>query len=164
MSDITSTIAEPYRRQLYIRKGKLTCVAGPDTGMDWRVDSDVVRIGSQEGNDIVLSDTTVSRRHAVVVRTPDGVVLRDSSSTNGTFVGAVRVREVFLTPETCFRVGKTELVFTPEDEVIEIKPSEKNKLDQLVGRSVAMREVFSVIERVAPTNLTVLITGETGTG
>ena len=164
MSDVTSTIAEPYRRQIYIRKGKLTCVSGPDTGRHWKVDSDVVGIGSQEGNDIVLVDTTVSRLHAEVVRTRDGVVLRDSGSTNGTFVGAVRVREVFLTPETRFRVGKTEMVFTPEDEVIDIMPSDKDKLDQLVGTSVRMREVFSIIERVAPTNLTVLITGETGTG
>lgn len=164
MSDITSTIAEPYRRQIHIRKGKLTCVSGPDTGRDWKVDSDVVGIGSRDGNEIVLTDTTVSRRHAEVIRTRDGVVLRDSGSTNGTFVGAVRVREVYLTPETRFRVGKTELIFTPEDEVIDITPSDKDKLDQIVGVSVAMREVFSIIERVAPTNLTCLITGETGTG
>jgi len=164
MSDITSTIAEPYRRQIHIRKGKLTCVSGPDTGRDWKVDSDVVGIGSRDGNEIVLTDTTVSRRHAEVVRIRDGVVLRDSGSTNGTFVGAVRVREVFLTPETRFRVGKTELIFTPEDEVIDITPSDKDRLDQIVGTSVAMREVFSIIERVAPTNLTCLITGETGTG
>ena len=164
MSDITSTIAEPFRRQIYLRKGKLTCVAGPDTGTSWSVDSDVVHIGSKEENDIVLLDTTVSRRHAEVVRIRDGVVLRDTGSTNGTFVGAVRVREVFLTPETRFRVGKTEMLFTPEDEVIDITPSDKDELDQIVGTSVAMREVFSIIERVAPTNLTVLITGETGTG
>jgi transcriptional regulator with GAF, ATPase, and Fis domain len=34
----------------------------------------------------------------------------------------------------------------------------------MVGDSTAIREVFSIIERVAPTDLTVLITGETGTG
>ncbi len=163
MSDITSTLAAP-RRQLFIRRGRLTVVAGPDAGRTWLVDRDVLHIGSLEESDVVLTDSTVSRRHAEVIRTPDGVVLRDSGSTNGTFVGNVRVREVFLTPETRFTVGKSELAFTPEDEVIEITPSEKHQLDQLVGHAISMREVFGIIERVAPTDLTCLITGETGTG
>jgi len=88
----------------------------------------------------------------------------DSGSTNGTFVGPIRVKEVYLTPETQFRVGETELVFTPADEVIEITPSEKSELDSMVGHATTMREMFSIIERVAPTDLTVLVTGETGTG
>jgi transcriptional regulator with GAF, ATPase, and Fis domain len=164
MAEVTSTIAEPQRRQIHIRRGRLSCVSGPDVGASWAVDRDVLHIGAMDTNDVVLNDSTVSRRHAEVARTRDGVILRDCGSTNGTFVGPVRVREVFLTPETRFRVGKSELVFIPEDEVIDITPSSKSSLDQLVGRSVAMREVFSIIERVAPTNLTVLITGETGTG
>jgi DNA-binding NtrC family response regulator len=128
------------------------------------VDHDVLRIGSLQDSDIKLSDSAVSRLHAEVLRTPEGVLLHDCGSTNGTFVGPIRVKEVYLTPETRFRIGNTELVFTPADEVIEIHPSEKNRLDDLVGNSTAMREVFSIIERVAPTELTVLVTGETGTG
>ena len=164
MSDITTTLAQPSRRQLHIRRGRLTCVSGPDAGESWLVDHDVLRIGSLEDSDIKLSDSAVSRQHAEVLRTPEGVLLHDSGSTNGTFVGPIRVKEVYLTPETRFRIGNTELVFTPADEVIEIQPSEKNRLDDLVGNSTAMREVFSIIERVAPTELTVLVTGETGTG
>ena len=164
MSDFTATIAAPGRRQIHIRRGRLTCVSGPDAGTSWVVDRDVTIIGSLAESGIKLRDTTVSRRHAEIVRMKDGVVLRDCGSTNGTFVGDVRVREVFLTPETRFRVGKTHLVFTPADEVIEITPSESERLDRMVGRSVAMREVFGIFERVAPTDLTVLVTGETGTG
>ena len=164
MSEVTSTIAVPPAKQIHLRKGRLTCVAGPDQGASWNVDADVLHIGAKGTNDVILNDTTVSRRHAEVVRTREGVILRDCGSTNGTFVGPMRVKEVFLTPDMTFKVGKTELTFTPEDEVIEIRPSKKHRLDQLVGQSVAMREVFSIIERVAPTNLTVLITGETGTG
>jgi transcriptional regulator with GAF, ATPase, and Fis domain len=128
------------------------------------VDHDVVSIGSIEGAGIELTDPAVSRRHAEVRREKDGVLLADCGSTNGTYVGPVRVREVYLTPETQFKVGKSELVFTPADEVIDIQPSEKNKLSGMVGNSTALREVFSIIERVAKTDLTVLITGETGTG
>ncbi len=139
-------------------------VSGPDAGRNWLMDRDVLHIGSLDESDVVLTDSTVSRRHAEIIRTSDGVVLRDSGSTNGTFVGNMRVREIFLTPETRFTVGKSELAFTPEDEIIEITPSEKHQLDQLVGHSMCMREVFGIIERVAPTDLTCMIAGETGTG
>ena len=164
MSDITTTLHQPSRRQIHIRKGKITCISGPDAGKSWEVDHDVISIGSKEGSGITLNDSAVSRRHAEVRRDRDGVLLCDSGSTNGTFVGPVRVREVFLTPETHFKIGNCELVFTPRDEVIEITPSTKRKLGGMVGDSTAIREVFSIIERVAQTDLTVLITGETGTG
>ena len=61
-------------------------------------------------------------------------------------------------------MGRTELSFTPADEVIDVEPSQADHFENLVGNSVAMREVFGLLERVAPTDLTVLITGETGTG
>ncbi len=41
---------------------------------------------------------------------------------------------------------------------------ERYRLAQLVGRSAAMQEVFKIVETVAPTNSTILILGETGTG
>ncbi len=164
MSDITTTLAQPSRRQLHIRKGRLTCTSGPDEGESWLVDHDVLKIGSLKDSQVILNDSSVSRNHAEIRRTPEGVLLADTGSTNGTFVGPIRVKEVFLTPETTFRVGQTELIFTPADEVIEITPSEKNQLDAMVGNATSLREVFSIIERVAPTDLTVLLMGETGTG
>ena len=135
-----------------------------DMGQSWEFELDVIRIGARQDLDVLLTDPTVSRRHAEIVRTPMGVLLRDLNSTNGTFVGQVRIREVFLGPETRFRVGRTEMVFTQEDEVIDIAPSKEESFEGVVGASVAMRQVFGVLQRVAPTNLTVLIQGETGTG
>jgi transcriptional regulator with GAF, ATPase, and Fis domain len=164
MVDITTTLGSGGPRQLHIRRGRLTCVAGEDKGQSWLVDGDVVRIGSRSGNDIALSDTTVSRRHAEVVRVADGVLLRDLGSTNGTFVGSVRVREVYLSSDTRFRVGQTELVFAPADEVIDVLPSEEPFFENMVGGSLAMRELFGLLARVAPTELTCMVTGETGTG
>ncbi|MBA2320353.1 MAG: sigma-54-dependent Fis family transcriptional regulator, partial [Deltaproteobacteria bacterium] len=43
-------------------------------------------------------------------------------------------------------------------------PAEATRFEGLVARSVNMREVFSVLDRVGRTELTVLVTGETGTG
>jgi transcriptional regulator with GAF, ATPase, and Fis domain len=164
MVEITTTLGSGGPRRIHIRRGQLTCVAGEDKGQSWLVDGDVVRIGSMSSNAIALSDTTVSRRHAEVVRVAEGVLLRDLGSTNGTFVGPVKVREVYLTPDTRFRVGQTELVFAPADEVIDVLPSEEPFFENMVGGSLAMRELFGLLARVAPTELTCMVTGETGTG
>ena len=164
MAEVTSTIAPPNPRQIHLPRARLACEAGAEHGQSWQVDRDVIQIGALQSGDVVLTDPTVSRRHAEIVRTSSGVLLRDLGSTNGTFVGPVKIREVYLAPETRFRVGRTELVFTPEDEVIDVTPSVEDHFEGLVGASVAMREVFGILARVAPTQLTVLITGETGTG
>src|SRR5438132_7509582 len=93
----------------------------------------------------------------------EGVLVKDRGSTNGTFVGQLRVREVVITTPTEITVGNVRIA---------IEPSGKQKVDvgfsdrfgPLVGSSPRMRRVFSVLEKVAPTPLSVLILGETGTG
>jgi transcriptional regulator with GAF, ATPase, and Fis domain len=162
MDDITNVIAKA--RRLTLRRIRLRVEEGPDAGLTLEVDRDVIHLGTAERNDLVLTDDTVSRAHAEIVRTADGVLLRDLDSTNGTFVGPIKIREVYLPDEQRFRLGRTEITFESADEVVDIVPSERERLEGLVGRSVAMRAVFAIIERVAPTDLTVLVTGETGTG
>jgi len=162
--EVTSAISTSNPRKLHIRRARLTCVSGDEAGQSWLMERDVIHLGSLKTDDVVLSDPTVSRRHAEILRTKEGVILRDLGSTNGTFVGPVRIKEVFLVPDTHFRVGRTELVFTPADEIIDVEPSPEDHFEGLVGESVVMREVFGILERVAPTDLTVLIAGETGTG
>ncbi len=164
--EITSVIDDqgPGPKQLHLRRISLEVLTGPDAGKSIEVDHDVVRMGGSEGNHLMLTDTTVSRRHAEITRTPDGILLRDLGSTNGTWVGEVRIKEVFLGEGRDFRVGKTQMRYALRDEIIDIVPTEQLQFEGLVGASVAMREVFAVLERVARTELTVMVTGETGTG
>ena len=165
MPEITAAIEHPTSgAQLHLRRLHLRVVEGPDAGVEVVCEADVARIGSLPGQDLILTDSTVSRSHAEVVRTSQGVLLRDLGSTNGTFVGPVRVREVFLAQDSRFRVGLTHVELVPADEVVDIEPAESHSYGALVGRSRAMREVYAVLERVARTELTVLVTGETGTG
>jgi DNA-binding NtrC family response regulator len=169
MAEITSVIPEndPSRKQIQLRRIGLRVTEGPDEGKAAEFDHDVIRIGAQDGNHFLLTDSTVSRRHAEITRTPEGLVLRDLGSRNGTFVGQVRLAKdgggVYLGSDR-FRVGKTEVEFTVLDEVVEIVPTAETSYENIVGKSVAMRETFSVIDRVGRTELTVLVTGETGSG
>ncbi|HEX4466202.1 MAG TPA: FHA domain-containing protein [Solirubrobacteraceae bacterium] len=49
------------------------------------------RIGRSLAADIRFDDPTVSRRHALIVRQPDGVRLLDDRSLNGVFLNGARV-------------------------------------------------------------------------
>ena len=48
-------------------------------------------IGREPTSDVFLDDVTVSRNHAVVLRTGDGTRLRDLGSLNGTYVNRRRI-------------------------------------------------------------------------
>ena len=50
-----------------------------------------ITMGRRSDNDIVVDETTVSRRHALILEGPDGFVLRDLSTTNGTYLNRDRI-------------------------------------------------------------------------
>ena len=147
-----------------LRGGRVTCTSGPDVGQTWEVLGDVLRIGSSDQNHVVLTDDTVSRRHARLVRGRSGVMLVDLDSRNGTWLDGVAVREVFLSPGLPFKVGQTQLTYTPADQPLPVARGQKQELAGLVGRSQLMRDVIALLEHVAHTDLPVLLFGETGTG
>lgn len=74
-------------------------------------DSDSVAIGRTEGNELVIDLPKVSRRHAEVVRKGNLFILRDLSSTNGTWFKEERVGEMVLQDGDVFRIGPAQVVF-----------------------------------------------------
>jgi transcriptional regulator with GAF, ATPase, and Fis domain len=148
----------------HLRKSKLVITSGADAGRELEITKPRISGGRSMINDLVLSDKAVSGTHFEVISRDDGYRLRDLDSTNGTYVGDVRIKEVFLRPNTTFRVGHTDLKFSPTSEVVEIALSERDRFDKAIGASLRMREIFAILEKVAPSDLTVLINGETGTG
>ncbi|MBI4872194.1 MAG: sigma 54-interacting transcriptional regulator [Candidatus Riflebacteria bacterium] len=143
---------------------RVMVVEGPDLGREAFLDGERLAIGTDASNGLVLTDSSVSRRHAELVRTGGGVTLRDLGSTNGTFLAAQRVREAFVGPGAHVRVGRTELVLAPCEDAMLALTSTEPVFGELVGSSLAMRRLFGVLARMAQTEIALLISGETGTG
>jgi len=147
-----------------LRKGKLVVVAGADQGKELEIAKPRVTGGRSIISDLVLADKAVSGTHFEIAARDDGYRLRDLNSRNGVYVGDLRIREVFLRPGTVFKMGHTSIQFQPLQDVVEIELSKRDRFDAIIGGSAAMRQIFAQLEKVAPSDLTVLITGETGTG
>ena len=149
---------------LRVRKTKLLVISGPLQGQEFVVGKEVFTIGSGKQNDLVLDDSTASRRHCEIEVGEEGYQIRDLDSTNGTLVQGVRVASAYLNPGAEFQVGKTRVIFCPLQESRDIPLSRNESFGAMIGRSVAMRRIFHLAETYAPTDATVMITGETGTG
>jgi DNA-binding NtrC family response regulator len=147
---------------LQLRRCTLTTLEEPARA--WTFDKEEVRIGAVADNDVVLADDTVSRFHCKILQADSGYVLVDLGSTNGTFVNKVRIREAFLESGCTIKVGDTRLRFAADKEEVAIVPAQGDRLGALIGGNARMREIYAIIEKIAPTGTTVVIEGETGTG
>jgi transcriptional regulator with GAF, ATPase, and Fis domain len=125
---------------------------------------DRLRIGKAPENDLVLSDDTVSRQHCELERRAQGVLVRDLGSTNHTRVGRTAVREAVVESGATISVGAVDLSLRVEPRQALVLPSESTHFGDAIGHSIAMRTIFGVLERIAPTDASVLLEGETGTG
>jgi transcriptional regulator with GAF, ATPase, and Fis domain len=128
------------------------------------IDGKVV-VGSSPASGIVVHDPTVSRIHAELETRQDGLWLRDLGRRNGTIVESLQVTGARVPDKGTIRLGSTEFV-------VDYNPSQRRNIEiwpnagfgKLVGTSVAMRELFATLARLAPMDSSVLIYGETGTG
>ena len=64
---------------------------GPNNGMTIPLSGRPITFGRRQDNDVVVEETTVSRRHALILETSSGYVLRDLNSTNGSFINRIKV-------------------------------------------------------------------------
>src|SRR6476619_6513715 len=127
-----------------LRRCRVEVTSGPDAGLVRDVEAPVIRIGARRGNDVQLTDSKVSGLHCEIRLDDRGYRLRDLDSTNGTYVSQLRIE--------------------PLGDSVEIELSDTDRFGSMIGRSVKMRELFARLEKLAKSDTTVLVTGETGAG
>ena len=84
---------------------------GANAGSRFLLNTERATVGRHPDSDIFLDDISVSRRHAVFLRSPQGFTVRDSGSLNGTYVNRRLVDEVLLQHGDEVQIGKFRLVF-----------------------------------------------------
>ena len=142
----------------------LLVVEGADRGARAAVGAGITRVGTSASNHLRLSDRAVSRVHCELRLLDRAVQIVDAGSTNGTFVEGVRIADAALPPGSVFRVGTTAIRIEAANAPTRVPISSRDHFGGLLGGSLAMKRVYAILERLAATDTTALIHGETGTG
>ncbi len=126
-------------------------------------DGEICRVGSAASNDVILDDPTISRFHCSIQREAGGWRIVDTGSTNGTRVDGVRILSAELEGQAVLAIGDSRLRIVPDRGESASLPV-VSTFGSLVGSSAAMQRLFATLERVAASDIDVLIHGESGTG
>ena len=146
-----------------LRALRVEVVEGPDAGTTYMARAETVTIGTADGNDVVLTDDTVSRFHLELARGRTGVRVLDCGSTNRTVVNGVTIRTGEIPAGATLQLGRTRLIVTDGEKVtLEIHTGES--LAGMRGRSPVMRRLMASMQRAAQSGVSVLVVGESGTG
>jgi DNA-binding NtrC family response regulator len=149
---------------LSLADARLVVTAGPDKGRSLRIDKEEVVVGTSQAADLVLTDETVSRNHLSLRAGQEAYLATDLESTNGSHFHGARFTALQLKPGDAVELGTTRLKLELARGRIDIGLSEAESFGALLGRSVAARRLFSMLETVAREDVGVLLLGETGTG
>jgi DNA-binding NtrC family response regulator len=147
-----------------------------------------VVVGRTGDADVSVAHVSVSRRHAIVRWTSEVVEIEDLGSSNGTWLNGGRLapgRRMVAAPHDLVRLGQvlcilqrewdaegeasghaTFHVISPHGEKRAGRPAGDFLADAspVIVRTEAMQRLFSQIERVSKSNISVLVLGETGAG
>ncbi|HEX8539868.1 MAG TPA: sigma 54-interacting transcriptional regulator [Cystobacter sp.] len=124
-----------------------------------KLQGDSFTVGKDASCDLVVEDPFISGRHLKVVRREGHFQVVDMNSTNGTWLGAVRVFEVQVGLPTTLRLGQTEFTLEPVTAA-----RREQSFHGLIGNDASVRQLVELIQRVAPSSAAVAILGESGTG
>jgi DNA-binding NtrC family response regulator len=138
--------------------------AGKPTSRTILYDGDLCRIGTHSSNDLVLVDPAVSRFHCRLVREEGAWRVRDWGSLNGTRLENVRIRDADISSDAALLLGdslvRVRAVAPAGEAIVPMTPA----FGSIAGTSVPMRKLFALLEKVAASDINVLIEGESGTG
>lgn len=93
----------------------LKIVSGTRAGEQIFLDQPVLRIGRREGNDLIISDPSISGSHCEIEKSATGYTLRDLGSTNGTRVNGETVTVSGLFRNDVIHVGDVSVIIDGDD-------------------------------------------------
>ena len=122
----------------------------------------VVGAGSQA--DLIVDDPEVSRRHVELTLVPEGVLVADLGSRNGTFYLGQRVERMTLALGSRLKIGSAELRLEVDPDALTAADDAPSEYRGLRGSSAPMRKLFARLSRLEGSLVNVLIQGESGVG
>jgi len=162
--DLTTALIEGADPRLEVDEAELRVVAGPDKGARIELGARSLRIGTAADCALVLTDPTVSAHHAEISLSSRGYLVRDLGSKNGVRLGGIQIHRAPLQPGVPIQIGASKLSVHGLRGRLSIPLAQPVVAGRLVAHSIAMRAVVASLERVAASDSTVLLEGETGTG
>jgi DNA-binding NtrC family response regulator len=160
-ASITHTLAAS--GHVLVRSFRVEVIDGPDHGKVIAAKEDSVTIGTAAGNDLVLTDRTVSHFHLELVAGSAGIALKDLGSRNGTWLGDVALKTATVPVETELKLGRSRIRLSGADTRA-VEAHATPWCGGLMSTDPHMRRIMATLRRVAPTLVPVLVTGESGTG
>jgi two-component system, NtrC family, response regulator HydG len=147
---------------------RIVVTHGPDAPKEAVVDGGVasrVLVGTGSTCHVVLTDRSVSRRHLALSLRDGLLFVEDLGSTNGTFIGSLRIESVAVAGGEEIVLGgtriRTERLATP---AVRCGCARAASFGRVIGASVAMRALYPLAEALAKSHVPVLVEGEAGTG
>jgi DNA-binding NtrC family response regulator len=147
--------------QIRLDRPKLVVLNGPRKGREIQLEVFRTTIGS--GPDALLRWEGLAPTQVELIQEPDGLHAIDHSGGKTRVNGSV-IQEAVLGAGTVLDLDGTELQVMESKDAVKILPSSHDHFGRARGKSLVMREIFGVLEAIAPTEATVLLLGETGTG
>ena len=130
-----------------------------------RLEGGTLTIGAASSCDLVIPDESVSRRHVELELVPEGVLVRDLGSRNGTYYLGQRVERMIVSPGAMLTLGAARIAIEVAPDAVGVgEPLHLAGFRGMIGGSPAMQALFGKIARLDGSLVPVLLLGETGVG
>lgn len=136
-------------------------LTGAEAGIDHEGGA-VVVIGRAARVSLRLSSTAVSLYHVELEGTADGILVRDLGSSNGTLVGGLDIQRARIPSGSTIVLG--DVTLEVRTAARKVRSARADRFGSLVGLEPVMRDLFARCERLAPTDLSLLVEGPAGAG
>ena len=143
-------------------------IEGPDAGTTFSLDANSpsrILLGTSPACQLRLTDPSVSRRHLAIEMAGQRLRILDLDSTNGSFLDGTAIVEAFAHGGEVLRCGGTAMLLEALELSVEASTlPNAMRFGNVIGASLAMRRLYPLCERLAASDVPVIIEGETGTG